>query len=551
MRKLAKNGSDTFRVKAYAGTNSVLLAVDLDNSLRSGCLGFAIEQKEKGKRWQWLLNSLTFPGTPHTLPQYAATPSNLAPLQKFRWADYSIKPGVTCAYRVYPVYGTANKLELYDSLNIEVTTDDGKPKGHRVYFNRAVAASQAFGRKFSEIDKLLAENSRLPIADWPQPSRQWLENGLLGSILDFIDRARDSSWALDLAIYEYELEEIVNAVDAANSRGVQVRVLYHAKKGDEQTAINEEKLKNIPALRKRGRVTSKIFHDKFIVLSKLSADGGYQPQALLTGSTNFTENGVYRQANVVHVTEEKSLALRYLELFNVIWESPADVAATRRWINENNPITRDIKLFTGFSPRSKTTDIEEFLSIINGAKRDLLFATAFRLPESILEGLLGKPNDSVLRYGIQNSKSRITGYHADRTAEFSTPALLSSGLEGWVKEGLRGQKGNLLVHTKAIVTNFTSDSPVVISGSHNLSIPASHGNDENYLIMRADTDLADRYGLEILRFYEHYRFRYYARLLQLKKASPLSVDDSWSRAYYTPGNLKESSRLCFSGRSNA
>ncbi len=45
------------------------------------------------------------------------------------------------------------------------------------------------------------------------------------------------------------------------------------------------------------------------------------------------------------------------------------------------------------------------------------------------------------------------------------------------------------------------------------------------LIMRGDTDLADRYGLEILRFYEHYRFRYYAKLLKLKKAKPLEVDD--------------------------
>ncbi|MCF7087829.1 phospholipase D-like domain-containing protein, partial [Klebsiella pneumoniae] len=95
-----------------------------------------------------------------------------------------------------------------------------------------------------------------------------------------------------------------------------------------------------------------------------------------------------------------------------------------------------------------------------------------------------------------------------RTAEFTTPALLTSGLEGWVKEGLRGQRGNLLVHLKAIVTDFTTDHPVILSGSHNLSASASSGNDENVLVIRGDTDLADRYGLEVLRFYEHYRFRY-------------------------------------------
>ena len=325
-------------------------------------------------------------------------------------------------------------------------------------------------------------------------------------------------------------------------------MLYHAKEGDEQTSENVASLKKIPAAKKHGRVTSKIFHDKFIVLSRIDAAGRRGPEAVLCGSTNFTENGVYRQANVVHVTDDKTIAMRYLELFDVIWNDPASVSSTRNWINAKNPIDPSQRLFAGFSPRTGKTDLAEFISILNAADRDLLFATAFKLPEDVLDALLGAANDPVLRYGIQNTASRITGFHADRTAEFTAPALLSSGLEGWVKEGLRGQRGNLLVHTKAIVTNFTTDNPVVISGSHNLSVPASNGNDENYLIMRGDTDLADRYGLEILRFYEHYRFRYYAKKLKLKEAKPLETDDSWADDYYAAGHIKESARLRFAGR---
>ncbi len=546
MRKLKKNSQDTFRVKAYAGTNGVLLAFDLDKTRKPGFLGFAIEQRESNKPWQWLLNSLTFPGKAHTIPKWNATPSNLAPIQKYRWADYSIEPGTTCKYRVHLAY--AGQQTLGESLEIEVRTDDGKPEDHRVYFNRAVAASQSFGRKFPEVDTLLRKNKKLPIEKWPAAPREWLENGLLDAILRFISRAKDGKWALDIAIYEYELKAIVDAVNKAHKAGVDVRVLYHAKKGDEQTSQNEANLKKIPAARKRGRVTSKIFHDKFIVLSKINAAGKRVPQAVLCGSTNFTENGVYRQANVVHETDDKSIAKRYFDLFDVIWNDPADVSSARTWINKNNPIDPGKRLFAGFSPRTGKTDLAEFINIINAADKDLLFATAFKLPEDILDALLGAANDPVLRYGIQNTASRITGFHADRTAEFTAPALLSNGLEGWVKEGLRGQRGNLLVHTKVIVSNFTTDNPIVVSGSHNLSVPASNGNDENYLIMRGDTDLADRYGLEILRFYEHYRFRYYAKLLKLKKAKPLAIDDSWADEYYSPGHLKESARLRFSGR---
>ena len=398
------------------------------------------------------------------------------------------------------------------------------------------------------MDKVLQENRKMPIGDWPDKPRKWLENGLLDAILRFIARARDEKWALDVAIYEYEIVSIVKAVNEAHRRGVEVRVLYHAKEGDEQTSENEISLKKIPARKKRGRVTSRIFHDKFIVLSKINAAGKRVPQALLCGSTNFTENGVYRQANVVHETGDPAIAARYLELFDFIWNDPANVSATRKWITGNNAIDPGRKLFVGFSPRTGKADLDEFINVIHAADQDLLFATAFKLPEDILDALLGKANDAVLRYGIQNTASRITGFHADRTAEFTAPALLSNGLEGLVKEGLRGQKGNLLIHTKVIVTNFTTDDPVVISGSHNLSVPASNGNDENYLIMRGDTDLADRYGLELLRFYEHYRFRYYARELKLKKVKPLDMTDSWADDYYTPGHLKESARLRFSGR---
>jgi len=548
MRKLKKNADDTFRVKAYAGTNGVLLAFDLDKARKPGFLGFAIEQKESNKSWQWLLNSLTFPGKAHTIPKWNATPSNLAPIQKFRWADYSIEPGTTCRYRVHLAYAGQPKPALGEALEVEVKTDDGKPRDHRVCFNRAVAASQSFGRKFPEVDKLLHENRDMAIEDWPDAPREWLENGLLDAILRFIGRARDEKWALDMAIYEYELKAIVDAVNKAHKTGVDVRVLYHAKKGDEQTSQNEASLKKIPKAKKRGRVTSRIFHDKFIVLSKLNAAGKRVPQAVLCGSTNFTENGVYRQANVVHETDDKAVAGRYFDLFDAIWNDPADVSATRTWINKNNPIDPGRRLFAGFSPRTGKADLAEFINIINAADKDLLFATAFKLPEDVLDALLGTANDPVLRYGIQNTASRITGFHADRTAEFTAPALLSNGLEGWVKEGLRGQRGNLLVHTKVVVSNFTTDNPIIISGSHNLSVPASNGNDENYLIMRGDVDLADRYGLEILRFYEHYRFRYYAKLLKLKKANPLAIDDSWADDYYTPGHLKESSRLRFSGR---
>lgn len=548
MRVLATNSQDDFRVKAYAGTNGVLLAMDLAESRRTGLLGFAIEKQQGSKPWLFLFNSLTFPGKTHTFPQFHATPSDLAPLQKFRWADYAVNPGMTIHYRIHLAYGSADAPQLGENLEVTVTSDNGLPQHQSVIFNRAVAASQAFQRKFPDLDALISANKNLPIEAWPDAPRQWLENGLLGRLLGFIERAVDNQWALDIAIYEYELEVIVDAVNAAFERGVRVRVLYHAQPGDDDTAINEASLEKIPAANKRGRITHNIFHNKFMVLSRVDAAGQLQPEAVLCGSTNFTPNGVYRQANVVHVLDDASVSASYLDTFEQVWATPADVGATRQWITQHNPMDPQQPLFAGFSPRSGQGDLREFVEIITAAKKDVLFVTAFALPDDILNALLGQPHDDILRYGLQNTASRITGFHADRSAEFAATALLNTGLEGWLRENMKGQKGNLLVHTKAVVTDFTSDAPTIISGSHNLSAAASNGNDENYLIVRGDTDLADRYGLELLRFYEHYRFRYFAKKLALKQVQPLATDDSWTNDYYLPGDLRQLSRLRFSGR---
>ncbi|MBP4001463.1 phospholipase D-like domain-containing protein [Pseudomonas koreensis] len=548
MRVLVANPQDDFRVKAYAGTNGVLLAMDLAEPRRKGLLGFAIEKQQGDKPWLFLFNSLTFPGRAHTFEQFHATPSDKAPLQKFRWADYAVNPGMTIHYRVHLAYGTPDAPQLGEALELTIRSDDGHPASQGVIFNRAVAASQAFQRKFPDLDAQISANKNLPIEAWPDAARQWLENGLLGRLQGFIERAVDGQWALDIAIYEYQLQAIVDTVNAAFDRGVQVRVLYHARPDDEDTTINEASLAKLPASSKRGRVTHNIFHNKFIVLGRLDRGGERQPQAVLCGSTNFTANGVYRQANVVHVLDDSAVGTSYLKTFEQIWAEPADVGATRDWITQHNPMNPAQPLFAGFSPRTGGADLREFVDIIEGAKKDLLFVTAFALPDAILNALLGQPHDDILRYGLQNTVSRITGFHADRTAEFAATALLNTGLEGWLRENMKGQKGNLLVHTKAVVTDFTSDSPTLISGSHNLSTSASNGNDENYLIIRGDTDLADRYGLELLRFYEHYRFRYFAKKLALKQVQPLAADDSWTNDYYVEDDLRQLSRLRFSGR---
>jgi phosphatidylserine/phosphatidylglycerophosphate/cardiolipin synthase-like enzyme len=548
--------SEGVSIKAYAGTSGVILAFDVVEDKRPGLLGFALERTGGNRPQKWLGGGLDFPGVEREAGEFPT--SDHAPIQKFRWSDYTVFPDTTYTYTAHPVYGEPGKLRVDPGPSVTIMTSSITRGDHRVVFNRAAAASQAFSREFPEVaeELELARKERRPAKPLPPKALAWLSRGALEQITSFCQRALDPTWALDVAIYEYELEQIRAAIDAARHRGADVRIVYHAKPGDAQTLLNETNVADWDADKKTPRVTSRICHDKFMVLSRVDNELR-TPTAVLCGSTNFTENGVYRQANVVHTANRPELAQTYLRLFEVLFsgKTPGD---TKKWINEFNPLSSDAGIVAGFSPRGGEVDLDLFAAEIRGAGRDVLFCTAFDLNERILEALKGKPHDSILRFGLQNSSDTITGIHRDRTADFVATAMLDEGLEGFLKESAAGQKGNILIHTKLVVVDFTSDAPTVISGSHNLSASASGGNDENFLIIRGAVDVADCYGVELMRLYDHYRFRWHQSPRSHKEGDPppppedpewpqgtLAPDDRWAKPYFEDGTLEAADRTRF------
>ncbi len=131
-----------------------------------------------------------------------------------------------------------------------------------------------------------------------------------------------------------------------------------------------------------------------------------------------------------------------------------------------------------------------------------------------MSALEGQPHDSILRIGIQDKPTKtVTGLHKDRTADFEAAShTCRKGLDGWLDEHRTpGAMGNILIHDKIVVIDFTSDAPIVINGSHNYSNNASAHNDENYLIVRGNTAIAGLPGVEVMRLYDHYRFRFVSK----------------------------------------
>lgn len=139
----------------------------------------------------------------------------------FFWSDYTAKSGVEYTFTVYPMIGSPDKLERQgDGFSISIKTESGLDGTHSVFFNRGVAGSQGYSRRFGE---------RKPDDVPDRAAFQWLSNGLEEALMAFVGSATDSSYSLRVAAYEFKYEPFLLALKAAHERGVDVKIVVDWK----------------------------------------------------------------------------------------------------------------------------------------------------------------------------------------------------------------------------------------------------------------------------------------------------------------------------------
>ena len=253
------------------------------------------------------------PGPPLSLAEH--------PLQSFQWGDYTAKPDVRYRYRVVPVRGKPKRLEHDDraAVTVEIGTEPEQAGAHAVYFNRGVAASQAYARKIPD---------PRPDPDNPgSPQMRWLSRGLYEALTEFIGQARGSRYGLRGAFYEFRYLPVAQALKRAARAGADVKILYDAVTYGRE---NRETIGACGITRHcRAREGSRgEKHNKFLVLLR---DG--KPVSVWTGSTNLSVGGIFGHSNVGHVVRDRRIAEEYLAYWNTLWEHPDIASAELRRIN--------------------------------------------------------------------------------------------------------------------------------------------------------------------------------------------------------------------------
>ncbi|MFP5076657.1 phospholipase D-like domain-containing protein [Rhizobium sp. YIM 134829] len=540
----------------------VLLGWTIEDALRGGLRGFAIRRTDvtEGETY-WMKGAKTFRSVEEHPAPGEQFSSLYHPFQTFQWADYSAKPDRDYDYELVAMYGEPTNLRQDGRVKVRVHTEPVVGEEHSVFFNRGSPATQEYARRFQ---------NRLPSEAGPG-AYKWLSRGLLESLVDFIKRAKDGSWSLKGAFYEFQWPEVLEALKAAERRGVHLSIIYDDIESDtgpwekNEKAIDDAGLTAVCRPRERGR----LMHNKFLVLSHAG-----KPQALLFGSTNLTENGIFGHANCVHIIEGEEPGKTYLSYLDALSGDP-EITGGSNYKVENADLTpAPVPLAPGsatpvFSPRPDLNALEWYAELAGKAEKGLFMTFAFGMHD--LFAHIYAKTDGLLRMALMekewNGRNKDAQIEKIRRLQALPNVVIAvgnriplSGFDHWLGEMDRSTaRVNVhWVHTKFMLVDPLSDDPIVVTGSANFSKASTDSNDENMVVIRGNQRVADIYLGEFFRLHSHYAFRQ-AVAIYLKenpgksaehfKQNFLIEDRDWTDDYFTPGDRSARfvRRVYFSG----
>ncbi|HRH77077.1 MAG TPA: phospholipase D-like domain-containing protein [Cellvibrionaceae bacterium] len=551
-----KVSSQDLSAHAIVGSYVVTLGFNWPEARVGELQGFALHRTNHSTgRADWLEAQKRYETTDPGIAKGERVSTRFNPVQSFLWADYTVEPGIRYTYRVVARGGTPEELIDLDEVELNVLTTDKTDTGHIIHFNRGAVAAQEYARRFKQA----------PPEEVPNGAAfKWRSRGLLESVVAFIDNAQKDD-ELYVAIYEARHSAPLSALKRAKQRGVKLGIIFDAKENGNEAKDEDPfpRSENLDFLEQhdllenaiyRSASPSYIAHNKFIILCREGA-----PEAVLTGSTNWSKNGFYGQLNVAHIIWDTEVAGKYLDYWKQLSADPA-AAQLRESISSDLPVQWEQGSNVVFSPRFKRDALSRYFEGVAEAQAvfvtlafsmDVELASALQQESDGLRYVLmdGIKGNKVYREKLENIVGAIRATEAARVAigEY----LRTNALDQFLMERRNSMAEHVqFVHTKFMLIDPLGSNPIVITGSANFSEASSTQNDENMLVISGDADVADIYLGEFMRSYAHYAFRDAVASAHKTgksfEAKPLNENCTWAQVYYGQG-FKSRQRQYFSG----
>ncbi len=596
-------------VTAYVGDAKTLLAFNLKNKSASKNLaGFTILCTPKGQAPYYLLNNLQFQ-TPSDHSQDASQPANAtinAPIHKFRWLHVpgSFHQGQQpfmgqYTYTVTPRYFDSKQsmqpLDTALSVSVTVPVAPFVKAGIELGFTRGFVQSQAFVNHFGkkaiispkgggidfDTSAIAGTNAQGQTSTFAE-EYAWLGYTVRTKIFALLNQVLgDKTLSLDIFAYDLNEPDFIAILLTLAKQG-RLRVildnasLHHNAAGTKPEDLFEAAFRKAMKGKSdilRGKFGS-FAHDKVLLISKAGT-----PLKVLSGSTNFSVNGMYVNSNHVVVFNDPKVAAQYSLVFEEAWSDQASMSFQNSALAAAPfAITSKLtpKTSITFSPHTQAYADEILQAVVDRIQQEKTTGAAIGSVLFAVMQLTGDKNtvynalktlhenQEIYSYGISDTTTGICLYKpgsADGLLVTGKPAAsqLPPPFNQVPGIGLGHQ-----IHHKFIVCGFNGDNPVVYLGSSNFANSGEHLNGDN-LIAIYDADIATAFAIEALALVDHFDFldKYPAKgaapaVKGAKKIPPaatqktaaangwfLSTDDKWTAPYYDPKDLHCMDRKLF------
>jgi phosphatidylserine/phosphatidylglycerophosphate/cardiolipin synthase-like enzyme len=520
----------TIAVKAYANADDVLIAWQPDR-WSDDWAGFQLERRNDTTQ-QITVVANRIPPKPGEGPvQATGVTSAQSPIRRCIWTDHNAVATDSVSYRVTAMKDAGNGAFAVDAASASdwtepVVTSGDAGGGLEAYFNRGTLMSQVVSR-FVKGD-VTPKSLRQFLSHLEEPgfaARQYLAGDARHEILTFLREADRRGNAVHAAIYEMNDRELVEALKPFGNRGHVLLGNGGATRpwvAPELTAAGLE-VKHRD-LSHHGKSSPSV-HNKFVVESDAA---GNVAGRVLTGSTNWTTSGLCTQLNNVLIIENAPIAARFLDQWGKLVAAGDDMPTGLKASNSNP--TSDSNISVYFAASNHEAEFKPVLDLIAGAQEGILFLMFMPGQSPLLSALLDRveKNDVYVRGVVSSVTTSKNGGAIGSVGgqviksgapaqEFHHDVELPAGVgEGekpsWAEteftvSEIHGAHLMAIVHSKTIVIDPFSENCAIITGSHNFSDSASTKNDENLVIIRGNTKLAQAYALHINGVYDHYSWR--------------------------------------------
>jgi phosphatidylserine/phosphatidylglycerophosphate/cardiolipin synthase-like enzyme len=286
------------------------------------------------------------------------------------------------------------------------------------------------------------------------------------AIVAAIDGAQKT---IDIAIYNFSLKNVADALLRAQDRGVVIRMVMESDSID--GPMPQFLMENdIPIL---GDRKESLMHNKFIVIDGLE---------VWLGSLNLTGAGTYKDHNHIMRLRSSRIAQNYTNEFEEMFindqfgaGSPANTPFPQVTLDG-----RTLEVF--YSPDDGVA--KQLVALIESAQQSVHFLAYSFTADDIGSAMLARAVQGVQVRGV----FEYAQVKSNKGTEWDR--LRDAGLDV-VMDGISGQ-----MHHKVIVI----DRKIVSLGSYNFSANAEKRNDENVMIIH-DAQLAEQFLAEFERIY--------------------------------------------------